>query len=295
MISVSDNSQILLDRIATVAVTKFAAALTLPRLVQRWADGQQGSNPDKYLVPKITELSANTFDEKSGVTPQDVSTANIEVTTKTFESTFRMSAEAMASGLGERENAFLNEAIQAVKRAVETEMLKSVATDGGITLATGTLGTDLSYAQLAATKKALDEQEAGDVRHLILHPESDANLQADTDVKALGVNSQPDNIASGRVPRLQGFNIYVSPRVHVPSAGQYSNLAFVPSAISTVFPNWAPARTQAIQISVQEMDGIRMGVAMEVVPGTLGGVQMTAFCKFGAKLVNPNGLVHVRG
>lgn len=297
MINTKDQSALMLDRMATMAVTKFAASLVLPPLVMRWKDGKEGKNPGKYLVPKIGRLQANNFEENGKVIPQTGTAENEEVETRTFESTFQMSAQALASDIGDREVQYLDSAIDAVKRKVESFMLESIAQDTAISAQkkVGTLGQALTRQEILEAKKIFDDEEVGDIRHLILSTQSELDLRLDADYKTLGIYSKPEDVISGIMPGIDGFQLRTSPRIFSPDEDEAINLAFVPKAISTVFPSWTPAKTSAIEIKVAEQDGIRLGLAMETIPGTLGAVSITAFCCFGAKAVDQDGVVLLQG
>lgn len=296
MLNTTDNNQIMLDRLAEMAVTKFRAKVRFPQLCYKWTDAKQGPNAKTYLVPKIGELDANFFSETGKVIPQESTTDKIEIAVETYESTFTMSAEAASSEIGAREAQFVDRAVEAIRKQVDLSMLKSVALDAALTQETGTYGTALTRAGVLAAKKYMDDAEVDEeLRYLVLSTQTDADLRADTDYKAMGIYSRPDVITSGRLPDLEGFKVLTSPRIHAPQAGHGASLAFTPMAIGTVFPDWTPKLVGGIMFSMAEMDGLRIGMIMENISGTLGGSQVSVFCKFGAKLINPVGAVLLKG
>lgn len=294
MTNTIDDLKLQVDRMANIAIANYAPMLKFPNLIGRWKTAQGTSNPKKYLVPKIGDMVANEFDERGKVIPQNVTSDNTEIAVKFFEATFQESGFSNTSDVSETTADRLNEAVAAIARKVDSYFLETVVTDADVTLTAGTLGSAATRAFVLAAELALNNNEVPEEdRHLVTSLTGDQDLRADADYKAMGVYNLNSILIDGKLPRLEGFQMHRSPRVYIPSSGQRTGLAFHKNAIWSVFPDYAPKQLPngKTVITMKEQDGIRIGIAVEQLEGTLGAIQYTAFSIVGVKPVQPKGVV----
>lgn len=294
MTNTIDDLKLQVDRMATMAIQSYAPALKFPNLVGRWKTSQPTNNPKKYLVPIIGDMVANEFDERGKVVPQNITSDNMEIAVKFFEATFQESGLSNTSDVSDTTAARLEEAVNAIRRKVDAYFLEIAVTDPIVTQSVGTLGSAPTRATVLAADLALNGQEVPeDDRHLVTSLIGDSDLRTDADYKAMGVYNMNTILTDGKLPRLENFQMHRSPRVYIPAANQRTGLAFHRNAIWSVFPEYQPKNLPngKLVLSMKEQDGIRMGIAVEQLEGTLGAIQYTAFSIVGIKPVQPKGIV----
>jgi hypothetical protein len=163
-------------------------------------------------VPLIGTSTASEFSSGGYLTQDDATVTSTSVTLKHFKVSSRFSPlDIREYGMGFFANNFVETAAIALSQKCMTE-INSLVTAANYSSATVT-GAALSYAEVVAAQKTLDDAKAPDKRALVLGNTYISDLRSDASIIAafqLGANV----ISSGSIGTIAGAQVY-----------QFSNLA----------------------------------------------------------------------
>jgi len=190
---------------------------------------------------------------------------------------------------------YLTNAVNAVARDVTRDLLSILAQEPGVSF-TGTLGATLVKADFDSARKILTDNELPeDNRYAILSTDQMSNLVNIPEFSRVDANGIPGVFSDGVVRRVAGFAALETPYVYSPLAGQHIGLAVHAPSVYSVFPMQGSFNKGSAEKSETELDGIRIALLREYLPGYNGAYQITVSSRFGFRLGRQEALVHLRG
>jgi hypothetical protein len=204
-------------------------------------------------VPLIGTSVATEFGSGGYLTQDDATVTSSSVTLKHFKVSSRFSPlDIRQYGVGFFANNFVETAAIALSQKCMTE-INSLVTVANYSSATNT-GAALSYAEVVAAQKTLDDAKAPDKRALVLGNTYLADLRSDATIIAafqLGANV----ISSGSLGTIAGAQVY-----------QFSNLSANAEALAG-FLTGADAIAVATALPFNEIPGAEVSQATDPATG----------------------------
>ncbi len=214
------NEFITIKEIARNALPRLMENLVFPSLIYRDFSGDFARNlGDKIQVRKPVVLEARDFDEKVGVTPQDIKEESVEVTLDRIATVdVDITALQGASNVGDIQRQFIEPAAAALAQKINRDGLALYADIPGCV---GTAGkTPGTLEDLAAVRCALNQNCVPvSPRYAVWDTEADTQF---TTIDAL-VNAEKSGsseaLRDGSIGRVFGLNNYMSQAVRVHESG----------------------------------------------------------------------------
>lgn len=270
--------------------------IVMPQLVRVDFSPDLAQAGDTVNTRKKATLAANTVSTSTGVTVQDVSATNIQVTLNQHkDSTFRISDREAGRSFMNLVDEFLDPAMLALANDVDTALL-GLYTD--LTTLSAISGNDLDAAadwrnapntartRLNAAKAPTEN------RYMVLSDDDEGllgNLDLLTQVNTSGTDR---TLRNGEVGRYKGFDVFrASNVITTTSPTTRHNLAFHRDAFALVMRPMATATGMspgAVQRSAIDPDaGLAVRITMSYNP-TLLATQVTVDILYGVKTLDAN-------
>lgn len=251
---------------------------------------------DTVNTRKKATMTTNAVSTTTGVTVQDVTATNIQVTLNQHrDATFRISDREATRSFGNLVDEFLDPAMLAIANHVDTSLL-GLYTD--LTTVTAISGSDLDAAadwrnapNTARTR--LNAAKAPEAQRYLVLSDDDEGLLGNLDILSKVNESGTDRtLRNGEVGRLRGFDVFRATNVvSTGSPAVRHNVAFQRNCFALVVRPMATATGQtpgAIQTRASDPDaGLSVRITMSY-NATLLSTQVTCDILYGVKTLDAN-------
>lgn len=203
---------------ANTALEVLRSQIVLARLITKDTDVATFSRGDILNIPVPGTFSVNDKAVGSGVTLQNPSAANVNVTLDQHrEVTFVVEDPARAQANQDTVATHVRQAAVALAEDLETKLAGLAS---GFSSVVGTVNGDASAAGLRAARKALNDNKAPMAgRFITLSPQGEVDLLGDSNLSSYFANSQPEGVSEARIGRAYGFDVYMSQLVTATGTG----------------------------------------------------------------------------
>lgn len=195
----------------------------MPKLVTNYFEADTATRGKTVRVPKIGALTANDKTAGSGVTVQDATSTNVDITLDQHkETTFIIEDVDQAVTSGNLSAMYLESGLTAITEAVDGSLTGLYT---GLSQSQGAQGTAVDAAAIRTARQTLSTNKAPLAdRYIVAGPEMYAQLlgiDAFTSVEKYG-SSTP--IMEGELGKIYGFKVFESQSIVTATADQ--NLVF---------------------------------------------------------------------
>ena len=289
------NTFIDLSQVAFSALSFLKRRATLLNTV--WTDivsGAVAANTGETVVVRTPpSFTTNTYNG-SALTVQDITEGSVSVVLSSDEEvTVKWSPREEAASVAEVERLVIEPAMDALLRKVETD-IESTFRAALITATRefGTAyGTDVEVKDLAAARKALNDQDVlqDDERYLWLSPKDGENLVQKTaflDASASG----RDTLSSGGLGRVFGFNVGESNAIvtnTTPTPDETYNLFYHRTACCVAMRALPEPSAPGVEFAVASNDGLTVNVTKQWDSASQSTI-MVFRCLYGIKELDTN-------
>lgn len=297
MLDVTTQANLLVEKMQKVAVGALYAQLGFLSFTNRWFTQRKIENGGTFTIPLLGTASSNTRAPGDAVVDQTPSPTKRTVTIVEEESSFQMDPTWMSSeGMVDFFEQQVTNHTNALAEAVMTDILEIIATSGGIA-SVGTLAADLTKVHLDAIKLALNNSAIPkEPRLAIVSSEMEnalGNIAEYSDYDSGGI---PGIHALGMVKKASGLFVKETPYTYSPAGGQHQGFACWPQSIWSVFPMQETFNKGEVAVKTeQEIDGLRLYLLREYVPGFNGSERVTLSIRYGAKIGRDAGVIRIDG
>lgn len=254
---------------------KFYSQSVLPAISNTDYEGEISGQGDKVVIRTTPAVSISDYNESTGLTYQELTTAKVELNIDKAKSySFKVSDVLAAQSDISMLEAASKDAAEAMRIAVETDVMAGVVADATTVGAQTTITSTNILEQILLQAKSLDELNVPEEgRFIVLSPEFISLLKQSELRQAYLTGDGVSPLRNGKVGMIDRFEVYQSNMLHVPASGAdtgYTHcLAGHPKAIAfaSQFTN-----TETVRLESVFGDGVR-------------GLKV-----YGAKVVVPNAL-----
>lgn len=200
---------------ANTALEVLRNQIVAARLITKDSDVATFTVGDILNIPVPGSFTTNDKAAGTAVTLQNPSAGKVAVTLdKHKEVTFVIEDVARAQANQDTIARHVTNAAVAIAEKIETDVLGLVS--GFATQ--GTPGVDASASGLRGVRAALNVAKAPTAgRFVIVGPQGEVDLLADSELRDYFANSKPDAVSNGNLGRVYGMDVYMSQLV--PSSG----------------------------------------------------------------------------
>ena len=239
---------------------KFYSASVLPEISNTDYEGEISGQGDKVVIRTVPSVTVADYDESSGVSYQELTTAKVELLIDQAKSyAFKISDVLAAQADINLLEAASSDAAEQMRIAVETQVLASVIADATTVGSQTTITSSNILAQILDQAKALDELNVPEEgRFIVLSPEFVSILKQTELRQAYLTGDDVSPLRNGKVGMIDRFSVYQSNMLHTPGSGTdagYTHcLAGHPKALAfaSQFTN-----TETVRLESVFGDGVR--------------------------------------
>ena len=296
-IHITNQSDLHLDKLAELAVGKLYKALGLVNQTTVWKTNAVVQNGGTWNIPIIGDLTTNVRAPGDPVVDQVPTPARRAITIQERESSFQVDATHNDSEAGVNYIPMqIETAVNAVAQDIMRDMLQVISLTGGLTTV-GTLATPLAKADMDAARRALSDNSIPDApRIAVVSTDMMTDLTNIPEFSRMDANGVPNIFSNGMVRMAAGFQVMESPYVHEPNPGvDHRGFGAWPESIYSVFPKQGDIGNPWAEKAEAEIDGIRMSILREYVPGFNGAFRYTVSSRAGFRVGRDEGVVLIEG
>ena len=294
-LTIDNQTDLLTDKLRNQAVGTLYRILGFVQRTNRWQTNTVMENGASFQLPILGTTATNDRAPGAPVVDTTESPSRREVViVEKYQSWLTDPTWAASEGKAKFEAQRSMSRTNQLAQDVIKEILTIIATTGGLN-AFGTLGVALVKAVIDDARQQLTDDSIPDDRVAIISTDMMTdlnNIPEYSDFEKLGTIGAH---ADGRVGRAGGFMVQESPYVHVPAPNQHIGFAGNPFDIATVWPLQVEVSGSHAQKRSSEIDGLRLYMLREYVPGFNAAERITLSVRFGAAVHRDEGIVLIRG